>query len=106
MFQIGDQILEVNGQSFIVISHDEAVHILKTGRNLLMNVRDVGRLPHARKVVDEAKWICGQAIAETNATTNPSSVANHNVNVVISTSVSASTCTSRWVIVEELSQKI
>ncbi|XP_075903254.1 uncharacterized protein LOC142902243 isoform X2 [Nelusetta ayraudi] len=93
--KIGDQILEVNGQSFIVISHDEAVHILKTGRNLLMNVRDVGRLPHARKVVDEAKWICGQAIAETNATTNPSSVANHNVNVVISTSVSASTCTSR-----------
>lgn len=97
LFQIGDQILEVNGQSFIVISHDEAVHILKTGRNLLMNVRDVGRLPHARKVVDEAKWISGQSIAETNATTNPSSVANHNVNVVVSTSAGAGTCTSRWV---------
>lgn len=95
VFQIGDQILEVNGQSFIVISHDEAVHILKTGRNLLMNVRDVGRLPHARKVVDETKWFSGQAIAETNATTNTSAVANHNVSVVINTSASASTCTSR-----------
>lgn len=95
MFQIGDQILEVNGQSFIVISHDEAVHILKTGRNLLMNVRDVGRLPHARKVVDETKWVSGQAIAETNATTNPSPVANHAVNVVVNTSASASTCMSR-----------
>ncbi|XP_026176745.1 whirlin-like, partial [Mastacembelus armatus] len=70
---VGDQILEVNGQSFITISHDEAVHILKTGCHLLMKVRDVGRLPHARTVVDETKWICSQGIAETNATANPSS---------------------------------
>uniref|UniRef100_A0A3Q3EAP0 Whirlin b n=1 Tax=Labrus bergylta TaxID=56723 RepID=A0A3Q3EAP0_9LABR len=68
--KVGDQILEVNGQSFVTISHDEAVHILKTGRNLLMKVRDVGRLPHARTVVDETKWICSQVIAETNATTS------------------------------------
>lgn len=60
-----------------------------------MKVRNVGRLPHARKVVDETKWICGQTIAETNATTNPSSVTNHNVNVGINTSVSTGTCTSR-----------
>ncbi|XP_029961365.1 whirlin-like [Salarias fasciatus] len=69
--KVGDQILEVNGQSFITISHDEAVHILKTGRHLLVKVRDVGRLPHARTVVDETKWVSGPLIADTNATTNP-----------------------------------
>uniref|UniRef100_A0A8C2ZZ60 Whirlin n=1 Tax=Cyclopterus lumpus TaxID=8103 RepID=A0A8C2ZZ60_CYCLU len=69
--KVGDQIMEVNSQSFRTISHDEAVQILKTGRHLLMKVRDVGRLPHARTVVDETKWICSLAIAETNATTIP-----------------------------------
>lgn len=92
---MGDQVLEVNGQSFATISHDEAVHILKTGRHLLMKVRDVGRLPHARTVVDETKWICSQTIAETNATANPSSVTNPNVNAAIHTSVTASICSSR-----------
>uniref|UniRef100_A0A3Q3J7T1 PDZ domain-containing protein n=1 Tax=Monopterus albus TaxID=43700 RepID=A0A3Q3J7T1_MONAL len=41
--KVGDQILEVDGQSFVIISHDEAVHILKTGCHLRMKVRDVGR---------------------------------------------------------------
>uniref|UniRef100_A0A3B4U5Z4 Whirlin n=1 Tax=Seriola dumerili TaxID=41447 RepID=A0A3B4U5Z4_SERDU len=79
--KVGDQILEVNGQSFVIICHDEAVHILKSGRHLLMKVRDVGRLPHARTVVDETKWICSQGIAETNATVNPSSVTNPTASV-------------------------
>ncbi|XP_067456718.1 whirlin isoform X2 [Thunnus thynnus] len=93
--KVGDQILEVNGQSFVTISHDEAVHILKTGHHLLMKVRDVGRLPHARTVVDETKWISSQAIAETNATVNPSSVTNPAVNAGILPSISASACNSR-----------
>ncbi|XP_059193583.1 whirlin-like isoform X2 [Centropristis striata] len=101
--KVGDQILEVNGQSFLTISHDEAVHILKTGRHLLMKVWDVGRLPHARFVADETKWISSQAIAETNATANPSSVINPTVNSGINTSVnpgihtsgSASVCSTR-----------
>lgn len=92
---MGDQILEVNGQSFVTISHDEAVHILKTGHHLLMKVRDVGRLPHARTVVDETKWISSQAIAETNATVTPGSVANPAVNASIHASVSATACNSR-----------
>lgn len=92
---MGDQILEVNGQSFITISHDEAVHILKTGHHLLMKVRDVRRLPHARTVVDETKWICSQAIAETNATVIPSSVANPTVSDAVHASVSHPTCSSR-----------
>lgn len=95
---MGDQILEVNGQSFVIISHDEAVHILKTGQHLLMKVRDVGRLPHARTLVDETKWIGGQSIAETNATGNPSTIVNNNVNAGIHTYICASTCTSRWVL--------
>ena len=93
--QVGDQILEVNGQSFVTISHDEAVHILKTGRHLLMKVRDVGRLPHARTVVDETKWICSQAIAETNATVNQGSVTSPNINAGVHPAVSVTTCSSR-----------
>uniref|UniRef100_A0A8C7TK47 Whirlin b n=1 Tax=Oncorhynchus mykiss TaxID=8022 RepID=A0A8C7TK47_ONCMY len=55
--KVGDQLLEVNGRSFVAIPHDEAVRILKTCRHLLVRVRDVGRLPHARTVVDQTKWI-------------------------------------------------
>ncbi|XP_071379874.1 whirlin-like [Centroberyx affinis] len=78
--QVGDQILEVNGRSFVTISHDEAVHILKTGRHLLMRVRDVGRLPHARTLVDETKWISSPAIAESAATACASASGNPAVN--------------------------
>ncbi|XP_028312745.1 whirlin-like [Gouania willdenowi] len=81
--KVGDQILEVNGQSYITISHDEAVNILKTGRQLLMKVRDVGRLPHARTVVDETRWICSQTIAETNATASSHSSPNTGINPTI-----------------------
>ncbi|XP_078496481.1 whirlin [Lissotriton helveticus] len=63
--KVGDQILEVNGHSFIVIPHDEAVKILKSSRHLMMTVKDVGRLPHARTTVDETKWIPSSQIGET-----------------------------------------
>lgn len=92
MRQVGEQILEVNGQSFIVISHDEAVHILKTGHHLQVKVRDVGRLPHARTAMDEAKWIQGQ-VDESGTTTT--SVSSHNTNVGVQTPMTARTCTSR-----------
>ncbi|RLW00450.1 hypothetical protein DV515_00008902 [Chloebia gouldiae] len=46
--QVGDQILEVNGRSFLSIPHDEAVKLLKSSRHLIMTVKDIGRLPHAR----------------------------------------------------------
>ncbi|XP_038868886.1 whirlin-like [Salvelinus namaycush] len=55
--KVGDQLLEVNGRSFVAIPHDEAVRILKTSCHLLVRVRDVGRVPHARTVVDQTKWI-------------------------------------------------
>lgn len=83
---MGEQILEVNGQSFIVISHDEAVHILKTGHHLQMKVRDVGRLPHARTLMEEGQWIQSRATDETTAA---------DASVGVHTAASARTCTSR-----------
>ncbi|XP_053717839.1 whirlin isoform X2 [Synchiropus splendidus] len=65
--QVGDQILEVNGRSFLSIPHDEAVRVLKSSRHLMMTVKDVGRLPHARTVVGETKWITSSQIAESSA---------------------------------------
>ncbi|XP_063745885.1 whirlin [Eleginops maclovinus] len=65
--QVGDQILEVNGRSFLSIPHDEAVRVLKSSRHLMMTVKDVGRLPHARTVVGETKWIASSQIGECSA---------------------------------------
>ncbi|KAM6965360.1 whirlin [Aplochiton taeniatus] len=74
--KVGDQILDVNGRDFVTIGHDEAVYILKTCRHLLVRARDVGRLPHARTVVDETKWISSPAIAESTATTAAANACN------------------------------
>ncbi|CAB1318632.1 unnamed protein product [Coregonus sp. 'balchen'] len=65
--KVGDQILEVNGRSFLGIPHDEAVRVLKSSHHLMMTVKDVGRLPHARTVVGETKWIASSQIAESSA---------------------------------------
>lgn len=67
VLQVGDQILEVNGRNFRSIAHDEAVQTLKSSRHMLMTIKDVGRLPHARTVVDETKWISSPKIAESLA---------------------------------------
>ncbi|KAM6048144.1 whirlin isoform 1-T1 [Chlamydotis macqueenii] len=63
--KVGDQILEVNGRSFLSIPHDEAVKLLKSSRHLIMTVKDIGRLPHARTTVDETRWIASSQIGET-----------------------------------------
>uniref|UniRef100_A0A671S389 Whirlin-like n=1 Tax=Sinocyclocheilus anshuiensis TaxID=1608454 RepID=A0A671S389_9TELE len=76
--KVGDQILEVNGRSFRSISHDEAVQILKNSRHMLMTIKDVGRLPHARTVVDETKWIPSAQIAESSANSNAQSPGFHS----------------------------
>ncbi|XP_031711789.1 whirlin isoform X2 [Anarrhichthys ocellatus] len=65
--KVGDQILEVNGRSFLSIPHDEAVRVLKSSQHLMMTVKDVGRLPHARTVVGETKWIASSQIGESSA---------------------------------------
>lgn len=68
--QVGDQILEVNGRSFLSIPHDEAVRVLKSSRHLMMTVKDVGRLPHTRTVVGETKWIASSQISESSASSS------------------------------------
>ncbi|XP_042565364.1 whirlin [Clupea harengus] len=68
--KVGDQILEVNGRSFLNIPHDEAVRVLKSSRHLMMTVKDVGRLPHARTVVGETKWISSSQITESSTTSS------------------------------------
>uniref|UniRef100_G3Q1Y6 Whirlin n=1 Tax=Gasterosteus aculeatus TaxID=69293 RepID=G3Q1Y6_GASAC len=65
--KVGDQILEVNGRSFLSVPHDEAVRVLKSSQHLMMTVKDVGRLPHARTVVGETKWIASSQIGESSA---------------------------------------
>ncbi|XP_047229341.1 whirlin isoform X2 [Girardinichthys multiradiatus] len=75
--KVGDQILEVNGHNFLSIPHDEAVRVLKSSQHLMMTVKDVGRLPHARTVVGETKWIASSQIAESSAN---SSVASFSVD--------------------------
>ncbi|XP_060009311.1 whirlin isoform X5 [Lagenorhynchus albirostris] len=63
--KVGDQILEVNGQSFLNILHDEAVRLLKSSQHLILTVKDVGRLPRARTTVDKTKWIASSRIGDT-----------------------------------------
>lgn len=51
-FQVGDQILEVNGQSFLDVTHDEAVAQLKYHKRMSLLVRDVGKVPHSCTAYD------------------------------------------------------
>lgn len=53
IFQIGDQILEVNGQSFMEVTHDEAVNQLKFHKRMSLVVRDVGKVPHSCTAYDD-----------------------------------------------------
>ncbi|XP_064324709.1 whirlin isoform X1 [Phalacrocorax carbo] len=74
--KVGDQILEVNGRSFLSIPHDEAVKLLKSSRHLIMTVKDIGRLPHARTTVDETRWIASSQIGE-SLVTSAGAVGDH-----------------------------
>ncbi|GLG99013.1 Uncharacterized protein GBIM_05556 [Gryllus bimaculatus] len=53
---IGDQILEVNGQSFQDVTHDEAVGQLKFHKRMALVVCDVGKVPHSCTAYDELAW--------------------------------------------------
>ncbi|XP_072421669.1 whirlin isoform X2 [Chiloscyllium punctatum] len=77
--KVGDQIIEVNGRSFLNIPHDEAVKMLKSSRHLMMTIKDVGRLPHTRTVVDETKWITGSELSETAAFSGSAGIAGEDV---------------------------
>lgn len=67
--KVGDQILDVNGISFLSIPHDEAVRILRSSRHLIMTVKDVGRVPHARTTVDETQWLSSSYAGDPHSST-------------------------------------
>lgn len=56
LLQIGDQILEVNGQSFLDVTHDEAVSQLKYHKRMSLLVRDVGKVPHSCTSIEPEPW--------------------------------------------------
>ena len=39
---VGDQVMDVNGHSFISIQHQEAVHILRSYQNLILTIKVKG----------------------------------------------------------------
>ncbi|KAK2142437.1 hypothetical protein NP493_4890g00000 [Ridgeia piscesae] len=53
---VGEQILDVNGESFLNITHADAVSILQTSKHLVMTTRDIGKLPLARTTYEHAQW--------------------------------------------------
>ncbi|KAJ8918445.1 hypothetical protein NQ315_008142 [Exocentrus adspersus] len=55
---VGDQILEVNGQSFMDVTHDEAVAQLKYHKRMSLLVRDVGKVPHSCTAYDRDWDLC------------------------------------------------
>ncbi|KAK4878935.1 hypothetical protein RN001_007081 [Aquatica leii] len=64
---VGDQILEVNGQSFLDVTHDEAVAQLKYHKRMSLLVRDVGKVPHSCTPYDRDWDLCspGSKAAQT-----------------------------------------
>jgi hypothetical protein len=46
--KVGDQILEVNGVSFLNIVHADAARALRAQPCMVIKVKDVGKLPHSR----------------------------------------------------------
>jgi hypothetical protein len=58
--KIGDQILDVNGSSFLDISHSDAVLRLRSSKRLIMTAKDVGKIPHAMTSYDRTQWISGE----------------------------------------------
>ena len=49
--------MDVNGKSFLSITHKEAAKTLKSTKNMIVTLKDVGRLPLARTTHDKTKWI-------------------------------------------------
>ena len=57
LLQVGDQILDVNGETYLDITHAEAVRVLKLSKHLIFTIKDVGKLPFGRTTIDKTKWL-------------------------------------------------
>lgn len=64
---MGDQILEVNNQSFLDVTHDEAVSQLKYHKRMSLLVRDVGKVPHSCTAYDHPPGSPGSRISAANS---------------------------------------
>jgi len=54
---VGDQILEVNGISFLGIVHADAASSLRAQPCMVMKIKDVGKLPYSRiTTYSNTKW--------------------------------------------------
>ncbi|GAV06438.1 hypothetical protein RvY_16432 [Ramazzottius varieornatus] len=69
--QIGDQIMSVNGADFRRISHNKAVHILRSHRHMTLIVRYFGKLPYARRLT---------APSSVSSSSSPRHTAQHSPN--------------------------
>lgn len=67
--QVGDQIMDINGNSFLDIGHQDAAKLLRSSKHLMMTVKDVGKLPHTRTTYDQTQWIVEQRSASRNHST-------------------------------------
>ena len=56
-FQVGEQILEINGIDFVSITHADAAEIIRTSRRMTMVLKDVGKIPISRIIYDKTEWI-------------------------------------------------
>ncbi|CAH1787596.1 unnamed protein product [Owenia fusiformis] len=57
--KVGDQILDINGHTFLDITHAEAVQIIKSSKRMVVTLKDVRKLPHSRMLSDKPQWIMG-----------------------------------------------
>ena len=60
--QTGEQILDVNGKSFINITHKDAIKFLKSTHNMMFTLKDVGKLPFAKTTEDKTRWVDGSYV--------------------------------------------
>jgi len=61
--KVGDQVLDVNGFSFLDTTHSDAVRCLRSSKRLIMTVKDVGKIPHAMTSYDRTQWISGDELS-------------------------------------------
>lgn len=55
--KVGDQVLEVNGLSFLGVVHSDAAKALRAESCMVMKIKDVGKLPYSRLTTySQTKW--------------------------------------------------
>ncbi|XP_064631719.1 uncharacterized protein LOC135490004 [Lineus longissimus] len=91
---MGDQIVDVNGQSFEDISHTDAVDFLKTQKQLMLTVREVGRYPLYKMMYAEYNWVEGEMLKRQRpSTASPSHLLMGNNKFVDNHYISEGTLT-------------